>query len=300
MAITAAMVKQLREQTGVGMMDCKRALENSHGNMEKAIEAMRKSGLAKAAKKAGRIAAEGLVLVKQNEALGRAVIAEVNTETDFAAKEESFKNFCSVIADCILTEQPADLKALATINIETLRQTVEEARQQLILKIGENINIRRFTLVEPETRKLGIYLHGTRIGVLVELEGGDEAIAKDIAMHIAASNPVCIAQHDVPKDILQKEREILTAQAKEQAKKSGKFKPPEIIEKIVNGRIKKYLDQITLLGQPFVKEPDQSMADLFNNKGVVVTNFVRYEVGEGLVKRDDNFVGDVMAQVEQN
>ncbi len=290
MAITAATVKELRERTGAGMMDCKKALQETDGDIEKAIEDMRKSGMAKAAKKAGRVAAEGLVVIKRNTETSQVVIAEINSETDFVAKDDSFKGFCDQIATCILSDQPADIGTLMECNIGG--QTVEETRQQLVAKIGENISIRRFSLIDSAEGILGSYLHGVRIGVIVELEGGDEVLAKDIAMHIAASNPVCIAEEDVPKDLLDKEREILIAQAQE----SGK--PQDIIEKMISGRINKFLKEITLLGQPFVKDPDQTVAKLLESAGATIQSFIRYEVGEGIEKRNDNFAEEVMAQAK--
>ena len=292
MAITAATVKELRERTGAGMMDCKKALQETDGDIEKAIEDMRKSGMAKAAKKAGRVAAEGLVGIKRNTETSQVVIAEINSETDFVAKDDGFKGFCDQIAICILSDQPADIESLMECTIADSSQTVEEARQQLVAKIGENISIRRFSLIDSAEGILGSYLHGVRIGVIVELEGGDEVLAKDIAMHIAASNPVCIAEEDVPKDLLDKEREILIAQAQE----SGK--PQDIIEKMIGGRINKFLKGITLLGQPFVKDPDQTVAKLLESAGATIKSFIRYEVGEGIEKRNDNFAEEVMAQAK--
>ena len=292
MAITAATVKELRERTGAGMMDCKKALQAADGDIEKAIEDMRKSGMVKAAKKAGRVAAEGLVVIKQNSETSQVVIAEINSETDFVAKDDSFKGFCDQVATCILADQPADIDTLMGCTVADSGQTVEEMRQQLVAKIGENTSVRRFSQLDSATGVLGSYLHGVRIGVIVELEGGDEALAKDIAMHIAASNPVCIAEEDVPKDLLDKEREILIAQAQE----SGK--PQEIIEKMIGGRINKFLKEITLSGQPFVKDPDQTVAKLLESAGATVKNFIRYEVGEGIEKRNDNFAEEVMAQAQ--
>jgi len=290
MAITAATVKELRERTGAGMMDCKKALHEAGGDVDQAIENMRKSGMAKAARKAARIAAEGLLVIKQNEETGQLVIVEINSETDFVTKDDSFKVFCDQVASCVLANQPADIDSLMGCNIG--EQTVEETRQQLVSKIGENTSVRRFSLIDAAQGILGSYLHGVRIGVVVELEGGDEALAKDIAMHIAASNPTCIAEEDVPQDVLAKEKEILVAQAEE----SGK--PPEIIEKIIGGRINKFLKEITLLGQPFVKDPDQTVARLLESGGATVKSFVRYEVGEGIEKRSDNFAEEVMAQAK--
>ena len=290
MAVTAAMVKELRERTGAGMMDCKKALQEADGDIEKAIEDMRKSGMAKAAKKAGRVAAEGLLVIKQDADSDQMVIAEINAETDFVTKDDNFKGFCEQVADCILANQPVDIDSLMGSNMG--EQTVEEARQQLVAKIGENTSVRRFSLIDSAQGILGSYLHGVRIGVIVELEGGDEGLAKDIAMHIAASNPVCIAEADVPQDLLDKEKEILIAQAEE----SGK--PPEIIEKMIGGRINKFLKEITLLGQPFVKDPDQTVSKLLESGGATVKSFIRYEVGEGIEKRNDNFADEVMAQAK--
>jgi len=292
MAITATMVKDLRERTGTGMMDCKKALQEADGDIERAIENMRKSGMAKAARKAGRIAAEGLVVIKQNEKTGQTVIAEINSETDFVTKDDGFKGFCNEVAACVLADQPADIDALMKSKVGDTGQTVEETRQQLVSKIGENISVRRFSQIDSTQGTLGAYLHGVRIGVLVELEGGDEALAKDIAMHIAASSPVCIAEEDVPQELLAKEKAILVAQAEE----SGK--PPGIIEKMIGGRINKFLKEITLLGQPFVKDPDQTVAKLLESAGATVKNYIRYEVGEGLEKRNDNFADEVMAQAK--
>ena len=290
MAITAATVKELRERTGAGMMDCKKALQESNGDIEKAIEDMRKSGMAKAAKKAGRVAAEGLLVIKQNDETGQLVITEINSETDFVAKDDSFKEFCDQVASCILANQPTDIDSLMECNIG--EQTVEETRQQLVAKIGENTSVRRFLLIDSAEGILGSYLHGVRIGVIVELEGGDESLAKDIAMHIAASNPVCITEEDVPNDLLEKEKEILIAQAQD----SGK--PQEIIEKMIGGRINKFLKEITLVGQPFVKDPDQTVSKLLESAGASVKSFIRYEVGEGIEKRNDNFAEEVMAQAK--
>ena len=290
MAITAATVKELRERTGAGMMDCKKALQEADGDIEKAIEDMRKSGMAKAAKKAGRVAAEGLLVIKQDADSAQIVIAEINAETDFVTKDDNFKGFCEQVADCILANQPVDIDSLMGSNMG--EQTVEEARQQLVAKIGENTSVRRFSLIDSAQGILGSYLHGVRIGVIVELEGGDEGLAKDIAMHIAASNPVCIAEADVPQDLLDKQKEILIAQAEE----SGK--PPEIIEKMIGGRINKFLKEITLLGQPFVKDPDQTVSKLLESGGATVKSFIRYEVGEGIEKRNDNFADEVMAQAK--
>lgn len=287
MAITASLVKELRERTGAGMMDCKKALTEAGGDIEAAIEEMRKSGMAKAAKKAGRVAAEGGVVIKQDG--GKAVIIEVNSETDFVANDDNFKAFATDVADIALAEQSTDVEALMAAPMGG--ETVETSRQQLIQKIGENINVRRFEILTSDA-VVGAYQHGARIGVLVEVEGGDEALAKDIAMHIAASRPVCVSEDQVPQETLDKEKEIFSAQAAE----SGK--PPEIIEKMVTGRIAKFLKEITLLGQPFVKDPDTTVEKLLKGANASVKSFIRYEVGEGIEKKEDNFAEEVMAQAK--
>lgn len=287
MQITAALVKELRERTGAGMMDCKKALQEANGDIEVAIEEMRKSGAAKAAKKAGRIAAEGVITIKQD---GQDItILETNCETDFVAKDENFVSFTNKVIEAIIANNPADVDALMQTSFGD--QTIEEANQQLVAKIGEKITVRRFEKITA-AGQLGSYSHGERIGVVVELEGGDEALAKDLAMHIAASKPVCVSEEQVPQDVLDKEKEIFSAQAAE----SGK--PPEIIEKMVTGRIQKYLKEITLLGQPFVKDPDQTVEKLLKAANASVTSFLRYEVGEGIEKKVDNFAEEVMSQAK--
>lgn len=290
MQITAAMVKELRERTGAGMMDCKKALNEANGDIETAIEAMRKSGVAKAAKKAGRTAAEGIIIIKQAADSSDAVMLEVNCETDFVAKDDNFVSFANAVADTALAAKPAGLDELSSASLQgNDAQTVEEERLQLVAKIGENISVRRFDSIAGDNH-LGVYLHGTRIGVMAELAGGDVDLAKDVAMHIAASRPVCVKEDDVPQELLDKEKEIYSAQAAE----SGK--PPEIVEKMVVGRLNKYLKEITLLGQPFVKDPDQTVGKLLESKQASVSRFIRYEVGEGIEKKEDNFAEEVMAQ----
>jgi elongation factor Ts len=287
MEITASLVKELRERTGAGMMDCKAALKDANGDIESAIEIMRKSGAAKAAKKAGRIAAEGIISIKQKE--NDIVMIEVNCETDFVAKDDNFLSFSEAIVDVIMEHDVNDIDNLLKLNFEN--QTIEEATQQLVTKIGEKVTIRRFEKCSIKNQ-VGIYLHGTRIGVVVEIEGGDQELAKDIAMHIAASKPLYINEDNVSKEVLDKEREIYVAQAKE----SGK--PEEIIKKMVDGRIKKYIKEITLLGQPFVKDPDQSIERILKSAEANVLSFIRYEVGEGIEKRSDNFAEEVMSQAK--
>ncbi|MDD3517251.1 MAG: translation elongation factor Ts [Chromatiales bacterium] len=278
--ISAAMVKELRERTGAGMMECKKALTDANGDMEGAIEIMRKSGQAKAVKKAGRIAAEGRIVVATSDDGSRAAIVEVNSETDFVAKDENFVGFADGVAARALEAAPASVEAL-------MEGALEEARLALVAKIGENIQVRRFECLSAAGGIIGSYLHGTRIGVLVEMQGGNADLARDVAMHIAASRPVCVSEEQVPADLLAKEKEIFTAQAAE----SGK--PADIVEKMVVGRIKKYLAEITLVGQPFVKDPDTTVGKLLSAAGATVTRFVRYEVGEGIEKKSEDFAAEV-------
>ncbi len=290
MAITAALVKELRERTGAGMMECKKFLTETDGDIEAAIETMRKAGMAKADKKAGRVAAEGLATIKVSDDNKSAIILEVNSETDFVTKGDDFKDFVASIADCVLKNKPADIEALLALPLAN-GLSVEDTRKELIAKIGENMSVRRFEIID-NADAVGSYQHGERIAVMVELEGGDAALGKDIAMHIAASKPVCIAEADIPADVLAKEREIFSAQAAE----SGK--PENIIEKMVEGRIKKFLKEVTLLSQPFVKDPDQTIEQLLKSKNASVKRFVRFEVGEGIEKKEENFADEVMAQVK--
>lgn len=289
MGITAAQVKELRERTGSGMMECKKMLVETDGDIDAAIELMRKSGMAKADKKAGRIAAEGVIVLRTSDDDKSGAIVEVNSETDFVAKGDDFVGFAGEVADIVLNAQPADVDALLAAPMGD--STVNETRSALIAKIGENINVRRFANYSS-AGVVGGYLHGSRIGVIVELEGGDAALAKDIAMHVAASKPLAVSADDVPADVLQKEKEIFSAQAAE----SGK--PAEIIEKMVEGRIRKYLAEITLDGQPFVKDPDTTVGKLLEKNGAKVIRFERLEVGEGIEKKEEDFAAEVMAQVQ--
>ncbi len=290
MEITAALVKELRERTGAGMMECKKALVESAGDIEVAIEAMRKAGIAKAAKKAGRIAAEGLIAIQQNTE--RVAMVEINCETDFVSKGEDFKAFCHTVAMTVLGEQPANLEQLMSAVLPA-GKTVENVRQELIAKLGENIQVRRFTLINiAPDGCIGVYLHGTRIGVLVNMRGGQAELAKDIAMHIAASRPLCVLAEQVAPEIVAKEKEIYLAQAAD----SGK--PSHIIEKMVEGRLKKFLAEVTLLGQPFVKDPDQTVEKLLKTNQAQVVQFERFEVGEGIEKKTENFAEEVRKQVE--
>ena len=290
MAITAALVKELRERTGAGMMECKKMLVETDGDIEAAIEKMRKSGAAKADKKAGRVAAEGTIALAKSDDDKRAVLVEVNCETDFVAKGDDFKAFAADVANAALNTAVADMEALAAVELPG-GASVEDTRRELVAKIGENITVRRFDRVETDG-VVGAYLHGSRIGVLVELKGGDATLAKDIAMHVAASKPECVSEAQVPAEVIEKEKEIFSAQAAE----SGK--PAEIIEKMVNGRIAKFLKEITLVGQPFVKDPDQTVGKLLDSKGAEVVRFARLEVGEGIEKKEEDFVAEVMAQAK--
>ena len=294
MAITAAQVKELRERTGSGMMECKKALVDADGDMETAIETLRKTGLAKADKKAGRVAAEGLVVIEISDDHKTAAIVEVNCETDFVAKKEDFQEFASAIAKRVLADDPADIDALLAMPLHDGDATsIEDARKALIATIGENISVRRFVRVES-SGELSSYRHGVRIGVLVDLAGGDTGLGKDLAMHIAAHDPrpVCISEDQVPADLIEKERDIFTAQARE----SGK--PDNIIEKMIDGRIRKFLGEITLLGQSFVKDPDQTVGKLLQAAEASVLRFERMELGEGIEKKSENFADEVMAQVK--
>ena len=291
MAITAALVKELRERTGAGMMECKKALVETDGDIEKAIENMRKSGQAKAAKKAGRIAAEGVIVIHASEDGKKVAMAEVNCETDFVAKDENFLSFANAVAERVLESDVEDVEALKNLPLhEGEDATVEEARQALVSKIGENINVRRFVRMASEN-PIAQYRHGVRIGVLVDVSGGDEQLGKDLAMHIAAANPVCVEESDIPAELLAKEKEIFEAQARE----SGK--PDNIIEKMIEGRMKKYIGEVTLIGQPFVKDPDTKVGKLLEQKGAKVNDFVRFEVGEGIEKKQENFAEEVKAQM---
>jgi elongation factor Ts len=291
MAITAAQVKELRERTGSGMMECKKALVETGGDIEAAIEWMRKQGLAKADRKAGRVAAEGIIATAISDDACKAAMIEVNSETDFVSKNEDFRQFVTAVAQKILTSNPTTLDELLSMSLEDGSESINETRQALIAKIGENINVRRFTFLETKSGHISRYIHGDRIGVLVAVEGGDEVLAKDLAMHIAASKPQAITPEDISTEVLNKEREILIAQAKD----SGK--PPEIIEKMVDGRLQKFLSEITLLGQPFVKDPDTKVGKLLKNAGASVRRFARFEVGEGIEKKVGNFAEEVRSQV---
>lgn len=288
MTISASMVKELRERTGAGMMECKKALVETDGDAEAAVELLRKSGQAKADKKAGRVAADGLVIIAASGS--RAAIVEINSETDFVAKDENFISFAEAVADAALAAEISDIDAL---NSQVLAdgRTVEAAQTELIAKVGEKISVRRVEQIDA-AEQLGHYTHGARIGAVVALTGGDANLARDIAMHVAATNPECIDADGVSADVLERERRIFS----EQAAESGK--PAEIVEKMVTGRVAKFLKEITLLGQPFVKDPDVTVEKLLANAGATVSRFVRFEVGDGIEKKAENFADEVMKQIE--
>ena len=291
MQITASMVKELRERTGAGMMECKKALVESGGDIDVAIENMRKSGQAKADKKAGRIAAEGLIAVETSADGRRAAMVEVNCETDFVAKQDEFRSFVESIARRALEENVDGAEALADLTVGDDGSSIDERRRELVARIGENITVRRATVLEATGDRLGTYVHGGRIGVLVDLKGGDDGVARDLAMHVAASRPLAVDASGIPRDHLEKEQEILKAQVAD----SGK--PPEIQEKMISGRLNKYLKEVTLVGQPFVKDPDTSVEKYLKSASAQVRGFTRFEVGEGIEKKSENFAEEVMAQV---
>lgn len=285
MAVTAALVKELRERTAAGMLDCKNALVEANGDIELAIENMRKNGQAKAAKKAGRIAAEGVILTKV--ANGVATMIELNSETDFVARDEGFIAFGSKLIEAASANKLNDIDALNDATVDGVK--VSEARDTLVAKIGENISPRRVISVEGDN--LGAYVHGGRIGVIAILQGGDEELAKDIAMHVAAANPQFVKPTDVPEEVVAKEKEIQL----DIAMQSGK--PAEIAEKMVSGRMNKFTSEVSLTGQAFIKDPSTSVAQLLKAKNADVINFVRFEVGEGIEKKEEDFAAEVAAQM---
>ena len=293
MAITAALVKELRERTGAGMMDCKKALVETNADLEAAIDLMRASGAAKAAKKAGRVASEGLVNVTTSDDNKDAVILEVNSETDFVTKGSAFIDFVNELGALALKNKPASVEEFLTQTLDS-GETVDQAREGIIAKIGENISVRRVQNINSGKGVLGAYKHGDRIAVLTVLTGSDADLAKDIAMHIAASKPECVSEDELSADLLEREKAIFI----EQAKESGK--PDDIIEKMIVGRMKKFVNEVTLYGQSFVKDPDMTVGALVKSKSSEVESFVRYEVGEGIEKKEDNFVEEVMAQAQGN
>ncbi len=285
MTVTAAMVKELRERTAAGMMDCKKALVEANGDMELAIDNMRKSGQAKAAKKAGRIAAEGVILTKAEN--GVATIVELNCETDFVARDESFLAFGQALINVAFSTKANSIDALNAEIIDGI--TVEETRANLVSKIGENMAVRRVTTIEGS--EMAAYVHSGKIGVIVALNGGCSETAKDIAMHAAAANPQYINPSDVPAEVVEKEREIQI----DIAMQSGK--PKEIAEKMVSGRMSKFTGEVSLTGQPFIKDPAKLVGQLLKEKSAEVTAFVRYEVGEGIEKKSEDFAAEVEAQL---
>ena len=288
--ITAGMVKELREKTDAPMMECKKALSEAHGDMEKAEEILRVKLGSKASKAAGRIAAEGVVATFIGGDLKLGSIVEVNCETDFVAKNEDFLAFAKNLAELVAKQSPADVAALSAFSLNGT--TVEATRTALVGKIGENVSIRRFARIEAKG-KISQYIHGgAKIGVMVDIVGGDEALAKDLSMHIAASKPVALAKEEVSPELIQKERDIATAKAAE----SGK--PPEIVAKMVEGSVAKYLKEVTLLGQPFVKDDKQTIEQLLKSKSASVTRFVIYIVGEGIEKKQTDFAAEVAAAVK--
>jgi elongation factor Ts len=291
-AITAASVKELRERTGAGMMDCKKALTETNGDMEAAIDLMRTSGAAKAAKKSGRIAAEGLVKVNISDDGKTATILEVNSETDFVTKGDAFIDFVDTLGALALKTTPANIDEFLTQTLDN-GDSLEKSREDIVAKVGENIAIRRVqTVAVSGDGVIGAYKHGERIAVLAVLEGGDEALAKDIAMHIAATRPECVTEDELNADLLEREKAIFV----EQAIESGK--PDNIIEKIFVGRMKKFVNEVTLYGQAFVKDPDTTVGALAKSNKAEVKSFIRFEVGEGIEKKEENFAEEVAAQMK--
>jgi elongation factor Ts len=291
MDIKPALVKELRERTGAGMMECKKALVETDGDIDLAADFLRKAGAAKADKKASRVAAEGRIAIRSDEQSGRHVLLEVNSETDFVAKDDNFRAFVERVAEVVLRERPANVEALLRATVDG--RTVEDLRLELVTKVGENIAVRRFDVVESRAT-VGAYLHGVRIGVLVEIEGGSPTLARDLAMQVASLAPRYVTGDEVPKDILDKEREIIVALTAEEKK------PPEIIAKMVEGRVRKFVDEITLTGQVFVKDDKKRVRDVLAANKAKVKAFRRYEVGEGIEKKSADFVKEVMAQASQS
>jgi elongation factor Ts len=291
MAITASLVKELRQRTDAGMMDCKQALTETNGDMEAAIDLMRTSGAAKAAKKAGRVAAEGLVKINMSTDKKTVTILEVNSETDFVTKGDVFIGFVDMLGALALKTTPANIEEFLSQTLDN-GDSLEKAREDIIAKVGENIAIRRVQTITTDNGVIGTYKHGERIAVVTALKGGDEALAKDIAMHIAANKPECITEAELSTDLLTREKTIFV----EQAKESGK--PDNIIEKMIVGRMKKFVNEVTLYGQSFVKDPDTTVGKLAQSNNAQVKSFVRFEVGEGIEKKEENFADEVMTQIQ--
>jgi elongation factor Ts len=290
MSVTAEAVRQLRERTGAGMMECKKALVETGGNLDAAAEYMRKQGLAKADKKAARIAAEGVIVIERSSDGRAAAMAEINCETDFVAREQDFRHFAADVVRLTLAHRLVDPQALLAAELAA-GESVDVRRRALVAKIGEHISVRRCVALETDGM-LGAYLHGTRIGALIVLSGGTPALAHELAMHVAASNPRYVSVADVPAEVIAKEREILTEQAQ------GEGKAPEIVAKMIEGRLRKALGEIVLLGQPFIRDPDQSVEKLLKAAGAQVVRFERFEVGAGIEKKQEDFVAEVLAQVK--
>lgn len=291
-AVTAALVKELRERTGLGMMECKKALVEAGADIEKAIDDLRKSGQAKAAKKADRTAAEGAIAVAVSEDGKKAVMVEINSETDFVARDENFLAFANTVAQTALAAGESDAAKIAALTT-TQGNTVEVARQELVQKIGENIQVRRGALLASDS-VIGAYVHGGKIGVLVALNGGDVVLGKDVAMHVAAVAPMVVSGDQVPTEVLEKEKEIIRAQP------DMAGKPEEIVEKMLGGRINKFLKEVSLLDQPFVKNPDTTVGKLVKEAGADVQSFIRLVLGEGIEKDATDFAAEVMAQVNKS
>lgn len=291
MAITAELVKELRERTGSGMMECKKALVEANGDIDLALDNLRKKGRAQADKKASNIAAEGRVVIKLSPDHKKGIMLEVNCQTDFVARDDSFKEFAELVAERALEENIEDVVRILDLPVDRNgNEKIEDLRLSLVAKLGENIQLRRAIIMSSEG-SIGSYLHGDRIGVLVKLSVDNKELGKDLAMHTAASRPRAIAPEDIPQSVIQKEREIFLAQAQ------GSGKPADIIEKMVEGRIKKFTNEECLLGQPFVKDPSKSISALLAAENAKVLAFERFEVGEGIDKKVENFADEVMAQV---
>ena len=291
-AVTAALVKELRERTGLGMMECKKALVEAEGDIERAIDDLRKSGQAKAAKKAGRTAAEGTVAVAIAADGKTGVLVEINSETDFVARDDNFLNFAGKVADAALAAGEADVAKIAALQLAD-GSTVETAREALIQKIGENIQVRRAAVLKSNGR-VGAYVHGGKIGVLVDMTAGDEALGKDVAMHVAAVAPSVVRPEELPEAELEREKSIIRAQP------DMAGKPEEIVEKMVGGRIQKFLKEVSLVEQPFVKNPEVTVGKLAKAAGADIVSFVRLVVGEGVEKEETDFAAEVMAQVNKS
>ncbi len=293
MEISAALVRELRERTNAPMMECKKALVSANGDIEAAITAMRTAGSAKADKKAHRTAAEGLITICMNGDETKAIMTEINCETDFVARDSNFIDFTRAVTQLALDDQIADKDVLSNARLSA-EGTVDEARKNLVAKIGENINIRRIATFNIKEGRLGMYVHSGRIGVVVHVKGDDNDLAKNIAMHIAANNPQVVSPTDVDPEVIAREKAIYVAQAQE----SGK--PAEVIEKMIQGRLNKFLDEVSLLGQAYVKDPDITVGALLKSKKAEVVSFARFAVGEGIEKQEVDFASEVMAQVESS